>query len=118
MDENRLRIEFLYFDGCPSYKQAWADLLDVIVELKRPVAVTPISVEDQQTADRLGFAGSPTLRIDGVDLEGYEGPGIFVCRIYRENDGKGWPSKALLRRRITEGIARRGPSASQTTTST
>ena len=106
MDERQLRVEFLYFDGCPSYKQAWADLLEVVGELEVPAAVHPISVGDQQTADRLGFAGSPTLRIDGVDLEDYEGPGIFVCRIYRGNDGKGWPSKDLLRRRLTEGADR------------
>ncbi len=110
MDQKRLRIEFLYFDGCPSYKQAWTDLLDVIVEMKLSVVVSPISVDDQQTADRFQFAGSPSLRIDGVDLERYEGPGIFVCRIYRENEGKGWPSKALLRRRLTEGNARLGTS--------
>lgn len=35
-----------------------------------------------------------------VDLEGYSGPGVLACRVYRENGGKGWPSKTLLERAL------------------
>jgi len=51
----------------------------------------------------LVFDGCPSWRrgrVDGVDLEGYDGPGVLACRRYGENDGRGWPSRNLLRDRL------------------
>jgi hypothetical protein len=98
----RLRIELLYFDGCPSYKKAWSDLLDVLAEtaLDAHVTVRPIRVDTLEKAEALQFAGSPTIKIEGRDLEGYTGPGLMACRVYQENRNRGWPSKTLLKQEL------------------
>ncbi len=99
-----IHIELLYFDGCPSYKTAWNDLLEVITEHDLEVTVRLTKVRNVEQADALHFAGSPTIRVNGRDLEGYRGDGVMACRIYEENGGKGYPSKALLQARLTEKV--------------
>ncbi len=95
-----LTIDLLYFDGCPSYRQAWNDILDVLVEEKKDASVRLVAVKDADRAGELRFAGSPTIKVNGQDLEDNHGDGVMACRVYKENDGKGWPSKRLLRERI------------------
>jgi hypothetical protein len=67
--------------------------LDAIVEL--------IHVASAEEAERLRFLGSPTIQIDGVDLEGpeAEGSGLgFGCRVYEDGGQmRGWPSKEQIR---------------------
>ncbi len=99
-----IHIELLYFDGCPSYKNTWNDLLEVITEHDLEVTVRLTKVRNVEQADALHFAGSPTIRVNGRDLEGYRGDGVMACRIYEENGGKGYPSKALLQVRLTEKV--------------
>lgn len=99
-NKTELTIDLLYFDGCPSYRQAWNDILDVLVEEKTDASVRLMAVEDMDRAQEHHFAGSPTIKVNGRDLEGYEGDGVLACRVYKENEGKGWPSKRLIR----EGI--------------
>lgn len=93
-------IDLLYFEGCPSFRQAWNDILDVLVEEKLDASIRLIAVEEIERAELLRFAGSPSIKVNGKDLEDYEGDGVLACRVYRENDGKGWPSKRLLRDRV------------------
>jgi hypothetical protein len=52
------------------------------------VEVTEISTQDD--AERLSFVGSPTIRIEGgdVDPSGAEEPAALTCRIYRRRDGR------------------------------
>lgn len=99
-----MTIDLLYFDGCPSYRQAWNDILDVLVEEKVDASVRLMAVEDSGRAQELQFAGSPTIRINGQDLEDYQGDGVMACRVYKENNGKGWPSKDLLRDRVKSSM--------------
>ena len=101
-----LHVELLYFEGCPSYKTAWLELLEVISEHDLDVTVRPVKVESPEKAKTLHFAGSPSLKVNGTDLERYEGAGVMACRVYEENGGKGWPSKRLLRERLIEEVKR------------
>ncbi|MDA3948337.1 MAG: hypothetical protein PF508_03840 [Spirochaeta sp.] len=100
MKDSDVTLDLLYFDGCPSYRQAWNDILDVLVEEKIDASVRLVAVEDMDSARELQFAGSPTIKVNGKDLEDYQGEGVLACRLYKGNDGKGWPSKELLRDRI------------------
>ena len=95
-----IRIELLFFDGCPSYRRVWGDLLDVITETDLDATVRPVNIDSAEKADALHFAGSPTIKVNGHDLEGYGGPGVMACRVYQENHNQGWPSKALLKRKL------------------
>lgn len=104
VDGTEVSIDLLYFDGCRSYRQAWNDILDVLVEEKIDAAVRLIAVDELDRAQELHFAGSPTIKVNGQDLEDYQGAGVMACRRYAENDGHGWPSKRLLRQRIESAL--------------
>lgn len=55
-----------------------------------PEEVRVVEVVDETDAGRLGFAGSPTIRVDGEDVEPPppgERPGL-ACRVYRRGDGR------------------------------
>ena len=97
-----IEIDLLYFDACPSYKTAWQVLIDVISEHHLETVVKPININTIDKADSFHFAGSPTIKVNGKDLEGYQGAGVMACRVYEENGNKGWPSKGLLEKRLLE----------------
>lgn len=95
-------IELLYFDGCPTWRTARAELDEVLAELGIDATVRLHRLESLEEAGLRGFAGSPTIRIDGRDLEDYDGPALLACRRYLDNDGNGWPDRTLLRRRLRD----------------
>lgn len=94
-------VDLLYFDGCPSYLRVWHDLAGVISEGGLDACVRLVLVDTLEAARRLGFAGSPTVKINGRDLEGFDGEAVMACRVYQENGGNGWPSRELLRRSLS-----------------
>ncbi|MCI0421820.1 MAG: DUF2703 domain-containing protein [Acidobacteria bacterium] len=96
-----MKIELLYFDGCPSYEHALRNLREVIADEGLEASVELINVTSAEDAERLRFLGSPTIQVDGVDLEG---PGAvktgigFGCRVYEDGGQmRGWPSKEQIR---------------------
>jgi hypothetical protein len=95
-----IEIELLSFDGCPSWHRAWSDLGTVLAEMKVDAAVHLRDVLTLDEGARTGFAGSPSVRVDGIDLAGYGGPGVIACRRYDDDAGLGWPSVQLLRTRL------------------
>jgi hypothetical protein len=100
-----MKIELLYFDGCPTYQRALQNLKEVLAEegINAPVELVEIRSPEEAEAQR--FLGSPTIQIDGVDLEGPEavGSGVgFGCRVYTHNGHLfGWPSKERIRAALT-----------------
>ncbi len=109
--EGALRVELLYFQGCPSWERAWTELGRALVSERIEATVALRDIEGWSETELRGFAGSPTVRIDGRDLEGYDGPGRMACRRYQENEGRGWPSEELLRARL-RAAAGEGPAGS------
>ena len=96
-----MRIEILYFDGCPHFAAA-RDLLRAILRAERVQAeVSEIEVTDASAARRLHFFGSPTIRINGLDIEAdarnVAGVGL-ACRRYPN----GLPSEAMIRAALKE----------------
>jgi len=68
------------------------------------VRITTVRNADEAAA--LDFPGSPTVRVDGVDLEASAiGPPAFACRRYQ--DGSGVPPKWLLEAGLLRAIAPR-----------
>ena len=94
-----MRVELLYFDGCPSWQVAEQRLAEALGALGRDdVVVTRHRVETQDEAEDLRFIGSPTIRIDGMDpfASGEEQVGL-ACRVYRTETGpSGSPETAPL----------------------
>jgi len=83
-------IELLFWEGCPSHPEAKALLEQVLAELGRDDQIVMTEVRSDEEAERLRFPGSPTIRIDGndVDLEGAGSRPALTCRIYHLPDGR------------------------------
>ena len=62
------KVELLWWPGCPSHDSALADLRAALGELRSNADVEVVRIETEQDADREGFPGSPTIRVDGHDL--------------------------------------------------
>ncbi len=102
-----MNIELYYFDGCPSYLKAIENVREALRLEGLPEDVALIPVESDADAQAKRFIGSPTVRINGVDLEGPEaedrGYG-YGCRIYADNGSSaGWPSVEKVRKALAQG---------------
>jgi hypothetical protein len=88
-----VKVELLYWDGCPSHPEALELLQTVLGERGLDVTVELREVETDEEARALRFPGSPTIRIDGrdVDTSGADGRPALTCRIYHLADGRASP---------------------------
>lgn len=83
------RIEFLTWDGCPSSDEARALLDGILSFFDVPAEIEVRSVKTQSEAESLRFPGSPTIRIDGGDVDpaGADTRPSLSCRVYRRPNG-------------------------------
>jgi hypothetical protein len=84
------KIELLWWEGCPSHPEALALLETVLAERGIDVPVTLVEVRSHEEALELRFPGSPTIRLDGRDIDpaGEQSEPALNCRIYRTPDGR------------------------------
>src|SRR5207249_2519872 len=102
-------VEILYFDGCPNYRGA----RELVERESRELGLEPelrvVSVPDEETARRLRFLGSPTIRVDGSDVDPHaEGRDEYVlsCRVYRTERGfAGQPDERWVRDALERAAA-------------
>jgi hypothetical protein len=102
----RPRVEILYFEGCPNHEPARALVERLARQLRIEPEIRLVEVADPDTAAELRFLGSPTVRVDGVDVE----PGAqdrrdfaFSCRIYRSASGAAeQPDERWVREALAE----------------
>jgi hypothetical protein len=83
-------VELLYFEGCPNHEATRVVVEQVAAELQVEPELTIVRVSDPEAAAEHRFLGSPTVRVDGRDVEpGAEERGEFVlsCRVYRTAQG-------------------------------
>ena len=84
-----MRVELLYFDGCPNWTVADERLAEALRKVGRnDVSVERLRVESLEQAEEMGFLGSPSIRVDGTDpfASGAEQV-AFACRVYATPDG-------------------------------
>jgi hypothetical protein len=88
-----VEIEFLFWGGCPSHPEARQLLDDVLAERGLDAEVKVREVFTQAEAEELRFPGSPTIRVDGrdVDPDGASARPALNCRIYHKADGRPSP---------------------------
>jgi hypothetical protein len=97
-------VELLTFAGCPNRDAAITLIQRVRQQLGSNTEVRVIEVPDQQAAQRSRFLGSPTIRVDGHDIE----PGadrrddyVHACRLYKgEHSLRGLPEEDWLRQAL------------------
>jgi hypothetical protein len=85
-----MTIEFLYFDGCPSHEAFLPRLHELLDRAGVHAPVQQRRVGSDDDAQRERFLGSPTLRIDGVDVDpgaGRQTDYGLRCRLYPTADG-------------------------------
>jgi len=101
-----MKIELLVFDGCPNHEPAEQLIRESVAELSVEADIEVINVVDHDDAVAKRFLGSPSIRINGRDLELTEDGDTqysMRCRVYRTGDKQsGVPAKALLAKRIQE----------------
>lgn len=100
------QIEILFFASCPGWQAAMERVQQVVAEegLDDGVAVRAIPVETEHEAVRLQFLGSPTVRIDGRDVDPTASSKTtfgLQCRLY-DNAGRieKVPSSDMIRRAL------------------
>ena len=83
-------IEVLTFEGCPHGEPALELVRRVVADTDIRATVRRVDVPDAEAAAAHRFLGSPTIRVNGHDIE----PGaderadyVLSCRIYRTEDG-------------------------------
>lgn len=60
-----MRIQVLYFEGCPNHQPA----IKLVRSLAPHATIEPVEIKTQEGAVRMRFLGSPTIHVDGVDVE-------------------------------------------------
>jgi hypothetical protein len=97
-------IEVLHVQDCPNYPQALAQVQRVRAEVGIDAEVRTILVADQAAAEQARFLGSPTIRVNGRDIEpGAEWNFEFVhgCRLYRgQHSLRALPEEDWLRQAL------------------
>jgi|SRR6516164_9021558 len=89
-----MRVELLFWAGCPSHPTALRDLRAILAqEGIDPQSVLVREVKDDGVARAEDFIGSPTIRIEGRDVQPAPGePSGLTCRVYRRRNGRYSPT--------------------------
>ncbi|MCX4474698.1 DUF2703 domain-containing protein [Micromonospora sp. NBC_01655] len=100
-----MNIELFYFAGCPNWHLAQERLreaLTVVGRLDLQVGLRPVETDEQ--ARKLGFPGSPTIRINGRDpFPTADDVGSLSCRVYSTPEGlAGSPTLDQLVQALTQ----------------
>jgi glutaredoxin len=94
-----MTIRIMTFEGCPNCDATRSLVEKTVRELHLQADVESIQVRNENEAQRYGFLGSPTVQVDGQDIETgrRKETASFSCRVYRTPDGvTGVPPKDLL----------------------
>jgi hypothetical protein len=86
-----VQVELLWWDGCPSSDEAHELVRQIMAETGLdPDSLRSIEIDTDAAAERASFVGSPTVRVDGQDIQPPEhgdAPGL-CCRVYHLRDGR------------------------------
>ncbi len=100
-DNQPVRIEVLYFDGCPNHEALLPRLRELMADGGISSEIDLRRITDDEAAQRERFLGSPTVRINGRDVEPDAEQRTdygMKCRLYRTTAGlSGQPREEWLR---------------------
>jgi hypothetical protein len=98
-----MRIELLYYPECPSHERALELIHEALAQEGKAAEITVIRIDTQAQAEAHHFIGSPTIRIDGRELQPQPHlPYRLTCRAFQHEDGRlsPLPSLNMLREAI------------------
>jgi hypothetical protein len=101
-----MKVEIFYFSGCSNHVPAVDRVLEVLAQEGTPAEMVEVEVKDAATAQEVGFLGSPSIRVDGQDVE----PAVraahafgMMCRIYIDGGRRaGVPPPEWIRAAVRE----------------
>lgn len=103
-----MKIEVLYFESCPNHGPAMEMVREILNSLGCEGDVREVEVRTQAEAEAIGFVGSPSIRVNGNDIEPWASKSKtfgLSCRTYVNCLGHGGvPPRELLRLALREGI--------------
>ncbi len=104
-----MKVEVLYFKGCPNHQPTVERVRQALAAMRVAVPVEEVEVKDAATAQAVGFIGSPSVRVNGLDIEADARCGQpfgFGCRTCLEAGLRsGVPSLELVRKALAEAHA-------------
>ena len=99
-----MQVSFLFYENCPSHELALERLRRVLAEEGIDTDVEVVEVESEEQARQLRFIGSPTIRLNGQDIDPPPPDSHYAltCRAYRLEDGRisPLPSRDTIRRAV------------------
>jgi len=99
-----MHVSFLFYEDCPSHELALERLREVLAEEGIDIDVEVVEVESEEQAQELRFIGSPTILLNGLDIDPPppNSHHALSCRAYRLEDGRisPLPSRGMIRRAI------------------
>ncbi|HEY4046553.1 MAG TPA: DUF2703 domain-containing protein [Acidobacteriaceae bacterium] len=105
-----MQIEVLYFEDCPNHLPIVERINSILREEGCNVEVREVLVPDVETAQRVNFLGSPTVRVNGIDIE----PAAqdrkdfgLACRRYTGDVPSGELIRSAIRSASNQGDAKR-----------
>jgi len=110
-----MKVEVLYFKGCPNHLPTVERLRETLNEMGLHDQIREVEVDTQDKAEATAFLGSPSVRINGMDIEpsarGVVAFGL-TCRTYIDNGTRtGLPSRELISAAIAKQIGANPQSA-------
>ncbi len=83
-----MKIQLLYMDDCPNWQETLQDIQSVIKQNALDAKVEMVKVNTPQEAEALAFPGSPTVRVEDMDVEPDAPASGFglECRVYWVDD--------------------------------
>ncbi|MBN1283922.1 MAG: DUF2703 domain-containing protein [Anaerolineae bacterium] len=102
-----ITIDFLYWPECPSHPDAWERLQKVLAETGVEAQVNTCVIETEAEAEAADFLGSPTIRVNGRDVDPQTpagAPARLTCRLYFREDGRpsAIPTEAMIRNALSD----------------
>lgn len=93
-------VEFLWFQDCPNHAAARALLQEVVAAVAPGTPIDDVDATDPAVAEQRAFPGSPTIRVDGRDVDpSFVDPRDYAprCRVYWTSEGlRGLPERAWI----------------------
>jgi hypothetical protein len=103
MGDETMHVEVLVFDGCPHAEAALHLAQSVTARLGPGITVERVDVNTPEQAADLGFFGSPSIRVNGVDIESVtSSTGRLCCRTYE--GGAGVPPEWLVEAAVVRAL--------------
>jgi mercuric ion transport protein len=102
-----LKVELIYDSDCPNAAATRENLVRAFARVGLPAKWREWERSHPDTPDRARRFGSPSIVINGRDLDGHEGENAPLCRLYRTAAGSlsGVPSVESIVKRLADGIS-------------